>query len=314
MKVFLHYKDHLNADWHKTLKITLPKSWKYGPTSKLLGQFVESYNGNETLKSSNELDESTLHLALLPEENDSVSTTSSTTITWDVEWNALPSDAITIECIPDRADIYVRHGPSRTLGEIEEERNAKLEQERLERERTVACVNFGCKKRFPRGGPYPECTYHAAPPVFHETAKFWSCCPNKKAYDWEEFQSIRGCQSGTCTDVKPDGNHSKQFLGGSDLREAAGDVHKLKSIDDYNKSQEAGGSDAAPVLHRLRQVFAELDIEHELFDQVVNGIKQELGTEEEEESGDKLDEVATHLGKKLKSAMKAIAAEQLRIK
>jgi hypothetical protein len=34
---------------------------------------------------------------------------------------------------------------------------------------------------------------HKSPPVFHETAKWWSCCPQKKAYDWETFQDIPGC-------------------------------------------------------------------------------------------------------------------------
>merc|ERR1712157_98449 len=90
------------------------------------------------------------------------------------------SDAIIIDTIPDRSDIYIVHGPSQTKQEMEEMARALAEERRLELERTVACVHFGCKKRFPRGGPYPECQYHKSPPVFHETAKFWSCCPHKK--------------------------------------------------------------------------------------------------------------------------------------
>jgi len=59
----------------------------------------------------------------------------------------------------------------------------------------VRCKNFGCNQWF--DPKYPDgCTFHKAAPIFHETAKWWSCCPDKKAYDWEEFQSIKGCQSG----------------------------------------------------------------------------------------------------------------------
>jgi hypothetical protein len=29
---------------------------------------------------------------------------------------------------------------------------------------TAACTHFGCQKRFPIGGPYPDCIYHKSPP------------------------------------------------------------------------------------------------------------------------------------------------------
>jgi len=44
MKVFMHYDTPSDAHLHKTLKMTLPKKWVPGPSSKLLIQFVESYN------------------------------------------------------------------------------------------------------------------------------------------------------------------------------------------------------------------------------------------------------------------------------
>jgi len=270
MKVFLHYEDNKDTSLHKSLKITLPKSWKNGPSSKLLGQFVESYNANETLGRSNPLALDNVHLAIREEDSSSTTEVDATTL---VE---IASDAITIETIPDRADVYIVHGPSKTLGQINEEKRAAEEALQKEKASLVACTRFGCKNRFPPGGPYPKCVHHVSPPVFHETAKFWSCCPNKKAYDWDDFQKIEGCSTGVCTDVKED--TQKQFLGGCDLREQAAESAKLKSIDDFNKAQAAGGSDAAPVLDRLRSVMTE------------------------------------ELGKKLKSAMKAIAVDQLRIK
>ena len=293
MKVFLFYEDNENSDLHKTLKITLPKSWKTGPASKVLGCFVESYNDNEK-HASNPLDQEQMHLAIREEGAESGSLI------------PIASDAITIETIPDRANVYILHGPSKTMEEMAAEKQEALERERAEKANTVACQHLGCKYRFAKGGPYPECSYHKSPPVFHETAKWWSCCPNKKAYDWEEFQAIPGCCSGVCTEVKE--SEQKQFLGGCDLREEAAGGAQLKSIDDFNKAQESG-SDAAPVLERLRNVLAEIGVENELYDQVVEGIKKEM-----EGDDTPLDAVAAELGKKLKTSMKSIAAEQLRIK
>ena len=302
MKVFLVYEDNENSDLHKTLKITLPKSWKTGPTSKVLGCFVDSYNDNEK-HAANRLDQEQMHLAIRAEGAESSSNGGDES---NHPLIPIASDAITIETIPDRSNVYILHGPSKTVEEMEAEKKEALEKERAERANTVACQHFGCKNRFPKGGPYPDCSYHKSPPVFHETAKFWSCCPNKKAYDWEEFQSIPGCCTGVCTEVKE--SEQKQFLGGCDLREEAAGGAQLKSIDDFNKAQESG-SDAAPVLERLRNVLAEIGVENELYDQVVEGIKKEMDGDDTP-----LDAVATELGKKLKSKMKSVAAEQLRIK
>jgi len=300
MKVLLHYEDNPDTELWKSLKITLPKSWKTGPTSKLLGQFVESYNASESLGGGpNPLKEEDLHLAIKVQEKDAS------------VLRALPSDAVTIEVIADRADVYVVHGPSETLGEIEARQKAAERAKREELMNTVQCTHFGCTNRFPRGGPYPDCCFHKAPPVFHETAKFWSCCPDKKAYDFEDFQKIPGCCTGKCTELKD--ADQKLFLGGTDLREKAGDAVKLKSIDDFNKAEAAGGADAAPVLERLQMVLEELGIEKELYDQVVEGIRKEQVAHTASEA-DLLQAIKVEVGNKLKASLKAIAAEQLRIK
>jgi CHORD len=296
MKVFLHYEDNEASDLHKSLKITLPKSWKAGPTHKLIETFVETYNKSFE---NNQLVPQDLHLCIRQAVNDD-----------KTEMVKLASDAVVIDAIPDRADVYIMHGTAQTVAEIEAERLAEKKRREDDLKNTVQCTHFGCKKRFPRGGPYPDCCYHKSPPVFHETAKFWSCCPQKKAYDFEDFEKIPGCQNGVCSEVKDDG---KLFLGGTDLREKAGEAVKLKSIDDFNKAQAAGGSEAAPVLERLKAVMSDLGVEQELFDQVVEGLKKEqsLGDASDKEV---LEAVKEELGKKLKAAFKSIAAEQLRIK
>ncbi|CAD7948270.1 unnamed protein product [Amoebophrya sp. A120] len=95
---------------------------------------------------------------------------------------------------------------------------AKQARKAAEAAGKVRCKNFGCSKFFDpvtEGGPQ-ECRHHKSPPIFHETAKWWSCCPDKKAYDWDEFQKIPGCQWGPHSTVAA----KKQVLGGTDLREA----------------------------------------------------------------------------------------------
>ena len=292
MKIFLHYEDNENDALFKTLKITLPKSWRTGPTSKLLAQFIESYNAALGMK-QNVLNVEDMHLVLRQDE----------------ALNELCSDAIVIEVIPDRSDVYVMHGASMTMAELKAT-EAELKSKRDHDKATnVACTHFGCKNRFPPGGPRPSCTYHKMPPVFHETVKFWSCCPTKKAYDWNDFEAIPGCCEGTCTDVKEEG---KQFLGGTDLRDERNGGPKLKSIDDFNLAQAAGGANAAPVLERLQSVMEALGIEKELFDQVVAGMRQELELQLATEP-EVLEAIANNLGVHLKAAMKAIVVAKSRL-
>lgn len=178
MKVFLNYEDNENKDFHKALKITLPKSWKTGPVSKLLDQFVESYNAK--FEETNPLQASELHLGIREQKEQAFG--SMGTAIPETKMVPVCNDAVVIDTIPDRSDVYICHGPGRTKAEVEaEEKAAEMERAEL-RKNTASCTHFGCQNTFPKGGPYPQCTYHKLPPVFHETAKFWSCCPNKKAY------------------------------------------------------------------------------------------------------------------------------------
>jgi hypothetical protein len=83
---------------------------------------------------------------------------------------------------------------------------------------TVRCKRFGCGIYFNPADREVPCSYHTKAPVFHETAKFWSCCQNRKAYDWDEFMSIPGCASGFCHEDPPEMREQKKFLGGCDMR------------------------------------------------------------------------------------------------
>jgi len=346
MKVILHYQDNENSDLHKSLKITLPKKWKSGPTNRILSQFVESYNDSSSKKKKEsveaeetEVEEGETHQYFTLNESDLYLSLKDTK-------SPLASDAIVLTSIPDRSDLYIMHGKSQTVSEMNRAKSKSAsdnttnndsnsnekesESESKKDSDIVTCSRFGCNIKFPRGGPFPPCSYHTKPPVFHETAKFWSCCPHKKAYDWDQFQEIPGCMQGFCMfREKDDPEHpanqqnGKKFLGGCDLREIAAEKagQKLKSIDDFNTSQLNGGSSAAPVLSRLKSVLKELDIDNELFDQVVEGIRKEeeqkLGAgagAEDVEDAEVINAIASNLGQQLKDALKTIAREQLRIK
>eukprot|EP00427_Karlodinium_veneficum_P002258 CAMPEP_0169165288 /NCGR_PEP_ID=MMETSP1015-20121227/59330_1 /TAXON_ID=342587 /ORGANISM="Karlodinium micrum, Strain CCMP2283" /LENGTH=196 /DNA_ID=CAMNT_0009237865 /DNA_START=32 /DNA_END=619 /DNA_ORIENTATION=+ len=90
----------------------------------------------------------------------------------------------------------------------------------------------------PDGEPQP-CVHHKAAPIFHETAKWWSCCPDQKAYDFEDFMRIPGCTKSFCTNV----SQGKRFMGGTDLRaenapvrlDADAPVDPRRKLDDMRK-------------------------------------------------------------------------------
>lgn len=153
MKVFLHYEENENSDYHKTLKITLPKSWKSGPASNLLSQFVESYNAK--FQETNPLAVEDMHLSL----RKPVAERSEKT-----ELVALCSDDVVIDEIPDRGDVYICHGASKTTAEkVAEEKAVQQEKQDLLKH-TVSCTRFGCNNRFKKDGPIPDCKYHRLPP------------------------------------------------------------------------------------------------------------------------------------------------------
>lgn len=72
---------------------------------------------------------------------------------------------------------------------------------------TAKCQRKGCQKTFNLSenivlngetaelAAYP-CCYHSGQAIFHDAIKFWSCCPDKKCYDFESFLEVPGCSHG----------------------------------------------------------------------------------------------------------------------
>lgn len=61
----------------------------------------------------------------------------------------------------------------------------------------LACKRYGCLKKYKEADNNDTaCQHHTAPPCFNDVRKWWACCKERVAYDWEEFMKIEGCASG----------------------------------------------------------------------------------------------------------------------
>lgn len=219
MKIYLHYNESMAESLHQTLKITLPKKWESGPVSNLIDTFVKNYNEKHPV---NALE--TTEVRLETENRD-----------------VIPRHVTVAERLNDRQDLYVKVGqPPRPAAAG----TSSLAETGVDEDDKVRiCRNFGCNKKYTNRTNFDgECCHHTKPPVFHETAKYWSCCPQRKAYDWDSFMEIKGCARGRHSDVKPMGN---QFLGGNELR-APSQQPKLKTVEQFNR-ERGGVADEAPL-------------------------------------------------------------------
>lgn len=62
---------------------------------------------------------------------------------------------------------------------------------------SAKCQRKGCQKQFLISNNCDAaCVFHDGHPIFHDAVKFWSCCPDKKCYDFDEFLAVPGCKVG----------------------------------------------------------------------------------------------------------------------
>ncbi|KDO26831.1 hypothetical protein SPRG_08122 [Saprolegnia parasitica CBS 223.65] len=65
------------------------------------------------------------------------------------------------------------------------------------------CVNYGCQvEYFVDINDDKSCAHHAGAPVFHDSGKYWSCCPKDVKYDFDEFLKVPGCVVSAHKDVR----------------------------------------------------------------------------------------------------------------
>jgi len=91
----------------------------------------------------------------------------------------LGSDAIIKECIAADSKIIVRDGASRLQATIDAESGGAGG---AGADGMLTCRNAGCQMKFKEEeNSDTACCYHSGPPVFHETYKWWSCCPQVRS-------------------------------------------------------------------------------------------------------------------------------------
>ena len=112
------------------------------------------------------------------------------------------------------------------------------------------CTNNGCKQKYKTQDNHPTlCVFHPGKPIFHDLKKGWACC-NVIVYDWDEFQKIKGCQTGPHipkTTQTTSNNNQSDFEKSTTVARAENAIAnfteevapvKVKQIDDFNKEQK----------------------------------------------------------------------------
>ena len=60
------------------------------------------------------------------------------------------------------------------------------------------CANKGCadKSFLPEENNDQACKHHSGEAIFHDLKKYWSCCSDKPAYDFDDFMKLPTCSVG----------------------------------------------------------------------------------------------------------------------
>ncbi|KAG5480447.1 hypothetical protein LSCM4_06214 [Leishmania orientalis] len=138
------------------LKIDIPASWQQGPCERLLSFFLK------TLRTKRDIDVAAEDVIMMCSGVD------------------LKLQDSLANCISNYNDIYVLH---KAAGKVEETHEGELR-----------CTNFGCNQHYrEEENTDTSCHHHSKGPVFHDLEKYWGCCEDRKAFDWESFEQIPRC-------------------------------------------------------------------------------------------------------------------------
>lgn len=278
MKVTLKYEEAKEKDLHMTLRLTLPQKYINGSTLEVIKLFVDHYNKKH---SESTLDGEVLVLKIVGGDYLDHKTKVREVLASGDECYLLPHSGGPLPAAEPRVSrseaapaadggadpqAPTPSAPSSAPREGDSASSKASAKPLVKDEKgRVKCKRFGCNQLFDPDGEPAKCCHHKAPPIFHETAKWWSCCPDRKAYDWEEFMRIPGCQTGFCS-ANPDGQQGqKRFLGGCDLRADSAPV----------RLDADAPKDPRHKLDDLRKGMLAIGVDIELFDKVWTKIASE---------------------------------------
>lgn len=206
LKVYIHLE--LDEFPHHTSKIQIPKSWSEKSVKDVIGLFLGAYNKKFP---DNAVDVDDVHLN-------------------NTEGTKIFSDSVVSEVLEDHFDYYIKFG---------KHLKKPIVEDNVDQSTMLRCKNYGCNQYYKEEENHEtSCRHHTAPPIFHDTMKCWSCCRDRKAYDFEEFQKIQGCSVGFHSQVL-----QKVVIADSPNKVEA--PVQLKSIADYNTTNPQGPTAAA---------------------------------------------------------------------
>lgn len=221
----------------KKSKMAVPKSWLQRPVSDVIELFVKSYN--EKNPGGSPLVTAELHLQGAGADGSNVY-----------------SDALVLTSLGDHCDYLLKRGEyRRAVTAVVEE----LEAAAGGASSMLKCKNYGCNKMFrEEENEDASCHHHTGPPIFHDTMKCWSCCRERKAYDFESFQMIAPCAVGRHSVIDPKIAISASprstptvFGEAGEAAAAAAEAPVLKSIADYNTSNPTAVTAAASAVKTI---------------------------------------------------------------
>ena len=271
-----------------SIQVTVPKSWLAGPVAKLKGTFCDNFNKKHE---AHAIDREN---ARLERPNGEV----------------LEDEDVVEEAFVEGKDnvVFVRRGksggrkpqpaapaapaaapPTTTTPTPAPAPNPNVTEVVIQpgADGLVMCQRFGCKKRFTPGANEGPCCYHAKPPVFHETRKYWACCPDKVGWDWETFEAIKGCQhAAEHTNVK----QQTRVMGGSELRAErdASAPQPLNAAAAASSSAPAAPKSGLEKLSALRSALTQMGMSGATFDELRDKIKRVHEDKEEKKIWDKV--------------------------
>lgn len=164
LKLYIHWEQTGYPE--KTSKIQIPKSWLQKTVKDVIGLFAMPYNN---------------HNKETPIEIDNVHFQT-------IDGVKIYSNDLIGDVLEDKYDYHIKLGTHvRSIVETTTTIDENL----------LRCKNYGCNQYYKEDENNEDsCKHHIAPPIFHDTMKCWSCCRDKKAYDFESFQLITGCTIG----------------------------------------------------------------------------------------------------------------------
>lgn len=257
----IHYEPE-DEEFSMSLNLTLPQKYAEGPATKVVTLFANHFKKKHG--DNHELPEE-LHLEHKGEHISNTQALNQVDIRDDLYLVKGPAIAVDVDMAPaPAAPAPADKAKPATSGECSLPRGTavKVKQGDKPPAGCVRCKRFGCNQYFnPLDEGSIKCVYHQKPPIFHETAKWWSCCNGRKAYDWEEFIRIPGCATGLCSTDPPEMRDQKKFLGGCDVRDMLG-----RDCAPVRLDGPAEVLDARKKLDRLKAGLTACGLEEALFD------------------------------------------------